>query len=220
MSTFFLPHASFAHPFCRVPSFAPGAVPLARGLDSRCLVLAIYRWYRTLSPRIDVHVDAAGLSPPPPVPPPRPLADARGPPVFDQRSGQLFVSLRQTFAIWFIPFYRAPVRLTTVLRLEQHAASSASSFTAPPPAAAPSLEARAAVAPLAGPGQERTRYFIAHQEDLYQANDLAQFLLPCLGPFLWLLWQLFSTALCAAGSLVLLPLYLFLNRAAVAKKVQ
>ena len=48
--------------------------------------------------------------------------------MFDQRSGQLFVSIRQTFAIWFIPLYKAPVKLTTVLNLEQHPASETLRF--------------------------------------------------------------------------------------------
>lgn len=60
LNTYFLPNASFIHPFCRVPSFSQGAIPLARDLDSRWLILCIYRWYRTLSPRIDLTVDSAG----------------------------------------------------------------------------------------------------------------------------------------------------------------
>lgn len=60
LNTYFLPNASFIHPFCRVPSFSQGSIPLARDLDSRWLILGIYRWYRTLSPRIDLTVDSAG----------------------------------------------------------------------------------------------------------------------------------------------------------------
>ncbi|KAK4085937.1 flavin-binding monooxygenase-like protein [Purpureocillium lilacinum] len=190
LTSFFVPHASFTHPLCRVPSFSKGTVPLAPGLESRWLLLCIYRWYRTLSPNIDIHIDSA---------------------VFDQRSGQLFVSIRQTFAIWFIPLYKAPVKLTTVLNLEQHPASETS----------PSRNGNTASSnSLSGPGQERLRYFIAHQEDLYQMNDLIQFVCPWLGPLLWFFWQLVSTGLCVAGAVVLLPLYLLLNKGAKAKKVQ
>lgn len=62
LNTYFLPNASFIHPFCRVPSFSQGSIPLASDLDSRWLILGIYRWYRTLSPRIDLTVDSAGTS--------------------------------------------------------------------------------------------------------------------------------------------------------------
>lgn len=130
------------------------------------------------------------------------------PPVFDQRTGQLFVSIRQTFAVWFVPFYKAPVRLVTVLQLCQRPSQDSSS-----------PDARESTA-LAGPGQERTRYFIANQEDLYTLIDCAQFILPRLGPFLWNIWQLCVTAICTVGSLIFLPLYLLMNKDAKAKKVQ
>ncbi|KAF4511579.1 hypothetical protein G6O67_003361 [Ophiocordyceps sinensis] len=188
LQSVFLSDASFSHPFCRVPSFPKGTIPLFPDADSRSVLLQIYRWYRTLSPSIDITIDSA---------------------VFDQRTGQLFVSIRQTFAIWFIPFHKASVRLVTVLQLRQRPSQESSS----------SPEARESAA-LAGPGQERNRYFIASQEDLYTFNDCAQLLLPGVGPFLWNLWQLFSTGLCVLGSLIFLPLYLLMNKDATAKKVQ
>ena len=49
-----------------MPSISRGAVPLARDLDSRWLILGIYRWYRTLSPKISLTVDSSGMSVPPP----------------------------------------------------------------------------------------------------------------------------------------------------------
>lgn len=61
LNAHFLPNASFSHPFCRVPSFSKGAVPLARGVDSRWVLLCIYRWYRTLSPNIDITINSAGM---------------------------------------------------------------------------------------------------------------------------------------------------------------
>jgi hypothetical protein len=60
---YFLPNASFSHPYCRVPSISKGQIPLAGGLESIQLILAIYRWYRTLSPHIDLKVDSAGQLP-------------------------------------------------------------------------------------------------------------------------------------------------------------
>lgn len=68
---------------------------------------------------------------------------------------------------------------------------------------------------LAGQGQERQRYFIASQEDLYTVSDCLQFLMPGLGPLVWGAWQIWSTVLCVAGSLMFLPLFLVLNRGKV-----
>ncbi|KAG6031389.1 hypothetical protein E4U41_007581 [Claviceps citrina] len=186
LTSYFLPDASFAHPFCRVPSFSKGALALAPNTDSRWVLLCIYRWYRTLSPRIDLAVDSA---------------------VLDQKTGQLVVQLRQTFAIFFVPLYRARVRLVTVLHLEQRAAW--------PPDETVSHEAITEGRPPA-PGhdeqQQHKRYYIARQEDFYQLNDCVEFLIPRLGQHLWAVWQLLSTALCVLGAVLFLPLYYFLNR--------
>lgn len=122
--------------------------------------------------------------------------------VFDPRTNQLYVSIRQTFAVWFIPLYKAPVHLVSVLSLTQRPSSSSSTRNSNTSYS----EA------LAGPGQERSRYYITNQNDLYQVNDFVNFLLPGLGPVLWFLWQLYSTGLCVLGSLVFLPLYMVLNK--------
>ncbi|KJZ76491.1 hypothetical protein HIM_04220 [Hirsutella minnesotensis 3608] len=182
LETYFLSNATFTHPFCRVPSFFKGTVPFAPNLDSRRVILFIYQWYRFLSPHVDITIDSA---------------------VFDQRTGQLFVSIRQIMTIWFLPFYKAPVSLVTVLQLRQRVTSP---------------DASRESAALAGPGQERTRYFIASQEDLYQFNDCVQFVLPRIGPFFWNIWQLFATFLCIVGAILSMPLFLFLNRNMSAKK--
>ena len=71
LNTYFLRNASFTHPFCRVPSFSIKSIPIVGGIDSLAIILAIYRWYRTLSPKIDINVDSAGeflyFRPPPAV---------------------------------------------------------------------------------------------------------------------------------------------------------
>ncbi|KAF5532518.1 flavin-binding monooxygenase [Fusarium mexicanum] len=172
---YFLPNASFSHPYCRVPSISKGQIPLAGGLESIQLILAIYRWYRTLSPHIDLKVDSAG---------------------FDQKSGLLYVSIRQTFALWFIPLYKAPVKLVSVLQLTQLSPESSSEDEG-------SDDSK--------PRRQNPRYYIASQEDLYPVNDCIQFLCPGLGPFLWTIWQLYSTWLCVMGSLLFLPVYFLLN---------
>ncbi|QPH02577.1 hypothetical protein C2857_006789 [Epichloe festucae Fl1] len=186
LAEYFLPDASFTHPFCHVPSFNKGAIRLAPNTDSRWLLLCIYRWYRTLSPAVDVSVDSA---------------------VLDQKTGQLFVKIRQTFAIFFIPLYRARVRLVTVLDLEQRASSSTT-------AAAAVTESRE---PSAPGQQDRAKYYIAAQEDLYQMNDCVQFLVPRVGQHIWRLWQLFSTLLCVLGAVLLLPVYYLVNGSRTAK---
>ncbi|KAI9902420.1 hypothetical protein N3K66_001772 [Trichothecium roseum] len=203
LKAYFLPNASFTHPFCRVPSFSKGDVPLAGGVDSLWVILGVYRWYRTMSPHIDIAVDSA---------------------VFDQRSGLLYVTLRQTFAVWFIPLYKAPVKLVSVLQLTQRSSSEQpadASSTGRSGGGGSLAEGRESLSSspgaLAGPGQERARFYIASQEDLYQVNDCLQFLLPGLGPMLWFGWQVYSTVLCVIGSLLFLPLYLVLNKGARAK---
>ncbi|KAF4472575.1 flavin-binding monooxygenase [Fusarium albosuccineum] len=183
---YFLPNASFSHPYCHVPSISKGTIPLASGLDSIWLILGIYRWYRTLSPHIDIKVDSA---------------------VFDQRSGLLYVSLRQTFAVWFIPLYKAPVRLVSVLQLTQLTPESEEFFSRE----SLSDDDCDGKPENLRPPQQKPKYYIASQEDLYPVNDCLQFLLPGLGPFIWTLWQLYSTWLCVVGSLLFLPLYYLLN---------
>ncbi|EMT64296.1 hypothetical protein FOC4_g10010790 [Fusarium odoratissimum] len=169
---YFLPNASFSHPYCRVPSISKGQIPLAGGLESIQLILAIYRWYRTLSPHIDLKVDSAG------------------------QFGLLYVSIRQTFALWFIPLYKAPVKLVSVLQLTQLSPESSSEDEGP-------MDSK--------PRRQNPRYYIASQEDLYPVNDCIQFLCPGLGPFLWTIWQLYSTWLCVMGSFLFLPVYFLLN---------
>ncbi|PTB66144.1 hypothetical protein BBK36DRAFT_1168769 [Trichoderma citrinoviride] len=193
LNTYFLSNASFTHPFCRVPSFSRGSIPLARDLDSRWLILGIYRWYRTLSPKINLTVDSS---------------------VFDQRTNTLYVSIRQTFSIWFIPLHSANVKLLSVLRLAQGSSSEPGQLS-PPKYYAADGRGSAVSSALAGPGQERLRYYIASQEDLYQTNDFVAFVVPYLGPLLVLLWQLYSTGVTVVCSILFLPLYYFMNSSRV-----
>ncbi|RAR09096.1 bli-3 protein [Stemphylium lycopersici] len=83
---YFTPNAAFSHPFCRTWS----------GPNSRWLVQATYRWYKIMSPRIDLTVQSVA---------------------FDEANLTLYVTIFQIFRIWAVPFYYAPVRLTTVLSL-------------------------------------------------------------------------------------------------------
>lgn len=120
VTRYFTPSASFIHPFCRVPSFSDTPVPFSGGLslNSRTLILAIYKWYKILSPRIDIEIESTGTSSPP-----FPRNQETNPPppqkkVFDQRANLLYLTAHQTFSLWFLPFYQArAVRLVTVLHL-------------------------------------------------------------------------------------------------------
>lgn len=96
INRYYVPSASFVHPFCRVPSFKAVKVPGIGEVDSRMLVLVVYKWYKIMSPKIDVDIESV---------------------VFDQRANLLYVTAKQTFSIWAIPFHKAPVRLVTVLHL-------------------------------------------------------------------------------------------------------
>ncbi|KZM26189.1 uncharacterized protein EKO05_0000440 [Ascochyta rabiei] len=87
IETYFTPNASFTHPFCRT-----GKWP-----NSRWLIAAIYRWYKIMSPSIDITVQSVA---------------------FDESNSILYVSIFQIFRIWLIPFYYAPVFLTSVIKLE------------------------------------------------------------------------------------------------------
>ena len=46
-----MPSASFTHPFCRTGSFE----------GSRNLIHAIYKWYKLLSPKIELKVNSVGM---------------------------------------------------------------------------------------------------------------------------------------------------------------
>ncbi|KAF2012129.1 hypothetical protein BU24DRAFT_425965 [Aaosphaeria arxii CBS 175.79] len=89
IETYFTPAASFTHPFCRTGKWE----------NSRWLVIAIYRWYKIMSPRIDISVESVA---------------------FDEPNLKLYVTIFQVFRIWIIPFYSAPVRLVTVLNLKRN----------------------------------------------------------------------------------------------------
>ena len=93
---YFTPSASFTHPFCRTGSFD----------GSRWLIWCIYRWYKILSPKIEISITSV---------------------TYDPKNLILYVSIHQIFRIWVVPFYSAGVELVTVLHLERASSSSSSS---------------------------------------------------------------------------------------------
>lgn len=78
LQRYFTPSASFAHPFCRTGSYditeyfeggrlervlnstGMGGVVKEVG-NSRGLIGGIYRWYKILSPKIELEVDSVGM---------------------------------------------------------------------------------------------------------------------------------------------------------------
>jgi len=96
LDTYYLPDATFIHPLCRVPSFSHVSLPLIGEINSRWVIWMIYRWYKILSPRIVLTVECDE---------------------FNQKSSILFVEINQIFSLFFVPFYKSNVHLTTKLHL-------------------------------------------------------------------------------------------------------
>lgn len=146
--------------------------------------------------------------------------------VHDKIRDKMYVDIRQTFSIWFIPMYHAHVRLVTVLDL---VASDDADFHDPldriikqereggEKSTAQLLYHASIVSEhqyhnhqqhrrhhQTSDGHASRRYKIHRQEDLYQVNDFLKFAGgPGPLPFLWFLFQLQATALCVLMSLFL-----------------
>ncbi|GAB7328740.1 hypothetical protein MBLNU13_g00649t2 [Cladosporium sp. NU13] len=86
INAYFTPNASFTHPFCRTGSFE----------GSRNLIHAIYKWYKLLSPKIELKVNSVA---------------------YDSANMILYLNITQLFSLWFVPFHHANVTLTTELHL-------------------------------------------------------------------------------------------------------
>lgn len=187
LNQYFLENAEFVHPFCRVEA----------GAKSRDKIQHIFRWYRIMSPVISLSVDTIGMCCPWLV-----LSGSSPvlthPTAYNSDLDKLYVSIRQTFKVWFIPRYSANVKLVTVLDLipcrrlpngKMVPISSSSVSTNTP----------------------KSFYCIARQEDLYQFNQFLlflQFIIP-FGPILerfLRIFQLIATGFCVFLSKTLLGL--------------
>lgn len=142
--------------------------------------------------------------------------------VLDRARDKIFLDIRQTFSIWFIPRYHAHVRLVTVLDLvavdpsrhdggeplaikqdgedddDDDDNGNGNDYEEDKPAALPGSY------PGAHPARQRPLWRIARQEDLYQVNEFLKFVGPfwwCLWRVLWLPFQLGATAVCVFLSL-------------------
>ena len=111
---------------------------------------------------------------------------------FDRHALLLYVTIHQLFSIWFIPFHRAPARLTTVLQLTTD------------PSFPQSQEQHALKPPQYT--SARKKYYIQSQNDLYQTSEFVKFVLPWAGMWLVMLGQFFATFLCVVGTTLGWPL--------------
>ncbi|KAM0328206.1 hypothetical protein ACHAQA_005613 [Verticillium albo-atrum] len=195
LDTYFTPDAAFVHPFCRVPSFPSYALPfLSSPVNSRLAILLIYRWYRILSPHIEIDITSA---------------------VHDQKQNLLYLQITQAFTFFFLPFYTPRINLTTVLRLDHRPAPPDARNTSG--GILPIRNASGSPGPENeavgngngngnGNGTGKERYYITAQEDLYQTTEWLKFLVPWVGAPLFAAWQLFAALLSVAGAVVLAPL--------------
>ncbi|OAL17868.1 hypothetical protein AYO22_11212 [Fonsecaea multimorphosa] len=174
----------------------------------------VYRWYKILSPHIDVAVDGVEAA-------------------FDEKHLRLYVSIHQNFKLWVVPFYNAPVKLVTVLQLTTDP-------TPLPPEPQETLEPMTATeldngkvdtggnitpnsSQSGATGRKQThgsgsthltfhkeaydgdsdqvKYYIQSQNDLYQTTEFIKFLVPWgIGVFLVITWQFWATILCVIGT--------------------
>ncbi|ROW16562.1 hypothetical protein VPNG_01652 [Cytospora leucostoma] len=151
LDRYFTPDAEFVHPFAVAPRFNRGKgalrrVPLLNRLSSRDVVRGIYQWYRMLSPKIELEFDAV---------------------LIDRARDKIYLDIRQTFSIWFLPFYHANVRLVTILDLVAHEEKALQQPPLPPS------------------GNHYRLWRISRQEDLYQVGEFLKF----VGPYWWCVWR-------------------------------
>ncbi|KAL2120677.1 hypothetical protein VTJ04DRAFT_4704 [Mycothermus thermophilus] len=210
---YYAPNASFMHPFCYVPPLKEHYVMWIGSLTSRDLIAAIFRWYKILSPSIDISVDSVA---------------------HDPETNTLYLTISQTFSNRFVPYHHAKVQLISVLHLTETTTidDTASSSTPSNSAAAdpnpyqfdaahetlvavqhgtePSFAAIAAGnASAGGPGPitgnpndddgEPTtkRYVISAQSDFYTLADQARLVFPgSLASAVSALLQMYVTVLC------------------------
>ena len=101
---------------------------------------------------------------------------------YDAQTLRLYVTMHQIFRLWAMPFFSAPVTLTTVLQLV------------------------AKPYPTPHHPEKRDLYFIQSQTDLYQVNEWIKFVSPLgLLSLLLYVWQLLATALCVLGAFLFWP---------------
>ncbi|KAK5956782.1 hypothetical protein OHC33_002270 [Knufia fluminis] len=206
---YFIPIASFTHPFCATGSWSldlPFTLPFIGflTLNSRWATLKIYQWYKIMSPNIDLEVRSV---------------------TFNEENLKLYVDIHQHFRAWIIPFYDAGVYLTTVLQLAEGDESGPDSaitttinsqrqrqLNTKLPSEKPYSYAAVAdpdsdTSTTTSNGIPKKLYYITSQDDLYQTSEWIKFLLPWgVGYTLVVAWMFFATVQSIVGSFVLFPL--------------
>ena len=106
---------------------------------------------------------------------------------YDEQNLRLYVNISQTFAIWFVPFHRSPVTLTTVLQL-----AYGQNLNIPAPS----------------PPSSTSKYYITSQNDLYQVDQFVRFFAPWgVGSTIIAIWHWFATLCCIIGARLLQPVH-------------
>lgn len=153
-----------------------------------------------MSPHIDISINSIGLLYAPATTP----ALTDGFEAYDETNLTLYVNMSQIFRIFVIPFYQAPVTLTTVLQLEKgqnlnQLLPSQKSLSTPL---------------LSG----ETKYYIRSQNDLYQIDQFIRFALPWgIGTTIILIWHWIATLCCIVGAKLGAPLRSY-NQAAADRR--
>jgi hypothetical protein len=107
---------------------------------------------------------------------------------YDEHNLTLYVNISQTFAIWFVPFHRSPVNLTTVLQLVRGENLNLQSPFRPP--------------------SSTPKYYITSQNDLYQVDQFVRFFAPWgVGTTVIAFWHWVATLFCIVGARVFGPLH-------------
>ncbi|KAI0597781.1 hypothetical protein F4775DRAFT_218414 [Biscogniauxia sp. FL1348] len=187
LNDYFLPNAYFIHPFCRVPSFDNTRLPFtSHTINSRWLVQLIYQWYRILSPEAKLSIDSTS---------------------FDKNNNLLYVTIRQVFTLWFVPFslWQANVKLVTVLELE-HLSVDGNNRPVDLSQRQPGRDDDFAI-------ERSKRYFIKGQEDHYQVDQFLKFVAPWGASLLWVAWQILATLVCAVCVAIFRPVEALRERA-------
>ncbi|EEQ34311.1 hypothetical protein McanMca71_005095 [Microsporum canis] len=173
---------------------------------SRWLIVRIFLFYKIMSPHVDLQVKSVA---------------------FDYENLLLYVTISQIFRIFIIPFYTAPVTLTTVLQLveieEQNSpvqqrrkvpvvelTNSNTDLLASPPESVSSSSTQddeLTVAAVQPAKSSKPLYYIASQNDLYQTNEYIKFIVPYgIGSTLVLFWHFFATVFCVIASFIFWPI--------------
>lgn len=137
---------------------------------------------------------------------------------FDKHANLLYVSLRQTFTLWFVPLslWQANVKLVTVLHLERVPVDSRNKPLLNDKGEVPKTSDNDILndqeeEELILSEQPPKLYFIKGQEDHYHVEDFLKFIAPWGASLLWAMWQLLATIVCAIGVVLLRRPIIFLQ---------